>query len=83
MTNNVFMVRNVFCSHKDYISFLGVRLTVFNLCNYAGEGKPCDFFGLFWLIFLFMKLILLVVNSCRTIRVVYAYFVGHSLFYCL
>jgi hypothetical protein len=34
MTNNVFMLRNVFCPHKDYSSFLGFKLTVFKLCNY-------------------------------------------------
>jgi hypothetical protein len=34
MTNNVFMVRNVFYPHKDYNSFLGGKLTVFKLCNY-------------------------------------------------
>jgi hypothetical protein len=33
MTNNVFMVRNMFCSHKDYSSFLGGKLTMFQLCN--------------------------------------------------
>jgi hypothetical protein len=34
MTNDVFTVRNVFCPHMDYISFLGGKLTVFKLCNY-------------------------------------------------
>jgi hypothetical protein len=37
MTDNVFMMRNVFCPHKDYSSFLGGKLTMFNLCNY-GKG---------------------------------------------
>jgi hypothetical protein len=27
------MVRNMFCSHKDYSSFLGGKLTMFQLCN--------------------------------------------------
>jgi hypothetical protein len=31
MTNNVFTVRNMFCTHKDYSSFLGGMLIVFNL----------------------------------------------------
>jgi hypothetical protein len=34
MTNNTFMVRNIFCSHKDYNSFLRGKLTMFKLCNY-------------------------------------------------
>jgi hypothetical protein len=34
MTNNVFMVRNMFYPHKDYNSFLGGNLIVFKLCNY-------------------------------------------------
>jgi hypothetical protein len=34
MTNNVFVVKNVFCLHKDYSSFLGGKLTLFKLCNY-------------------------------------------------
>jgi hypothetical protein len=28
------MVRNVFCPHKDYSSFLGGKLTMFKLYNY-------------------------------------------------
>jgi hypothetical protein len=47
MTNNVFTVRNVFCPYKDYSSFLGGKLTVFKLCNYAGQGKSCDILVLF------------------------------------
>jgi hypothetical protein len=35
MTNNIFTVRNVFYPHKHYSSFLGGKLTVFKLCNYA------------------------------------------------
>jgi hypothetical protein len=35
MTNNVFTVRNIFCPHKDYSSFLGGKLIVFKLCNYG------------------------------------------------
>jgi hypothetical protein len=34
MTNNVFMVKNMFCLHNDYNSFLGGKLTLFKLCNY-------------------------------------------------
>jgi hypothetical protein len=33
MINNVFTMRNVFCPHKDYISFLADKLIVFKLCN--------------------------------------------------
>jgi hypothetical protein len=29
------MLRNVFCPHKDYSSYLGFKLTVFKLCNYG------------------------------------------------
>jgi hypothetical protein len=36
--------------------------------------------GLFQLILLFMRLILLLVNFSRTIRVVYAYFIIYALF---
>jgi hypothetical protein len=35
MTNNVFTMRNMFCTHKDYISFLGGKLTLFKLYNYG------------------------------------------------
>jgi hypothetical protein len=35
MTKNIFVVRNMFCPHKDYTSFLGGKLTVFKLCNYG------------------------------------------------
>jgi hypothetical protein len=31
-----FTVRNLFCPYKDYSSFLGGKLSVFNSCNYAG-----------------------------------------------
>jgi hypothetical protein len=34
MINNIFTVRNMFYPCKDYSSFLGDKLTVFNLCNY-------------------------------------------------
>jgi hypothetical protein len=34
MTNNIFMVRNMFCPYKDYSSFLGGELKMFKLCNY-------------------------------------------------
>jgi hypothetical protein len=35
LTNIVLMVRNMFCPHKDYNSFLDGKLTVFKLCNYG------------------------------------------------
>jgi hypothetical protein len=35
------------CSHKEYSSFLGGKLTMFKLCNYAGKGKSCDFLDYF------------------------------------
>jgi hypothetical protein len=38
---------------------------------------------LFHLILLFIKLILLLVNFCRTISAAYAYFVVYDLFPCL
>jgi hypothetical protein len=37
-----FMVRNMFCPHKDYSSILGGKLTVFKLCNY-GKGNGVIF----------------------------------------
>jgi hypothetical protein len=78
MINNIFTVRNLFCPHKDYSSFLGGKLTVFKLCNYdKGKGVVL---GLFQIILLFMKLILLVVNFSRTIRAVSVYFIVDALF---
>jgi hypothetical protein len=77
------MVRNVFCPHKDYSSFLGGKLTLFKLCNYAGQGKSCDILGLFRLILLFIRFILLLMNFSRTIRVAYVYFIVYALFSCL
>jgi hypothetical protein len=53
---------------------------VLNLCNYTGQGKSCEFLGLFRIILLFIKLILLVVNFSRTIRTAYVYFVVYALF---
>jgi hypothetical protein len=81
MTNNIFMVMNVFCPHKDYSSFLGGKLTLFNLCNCdKGNGVVL---GLFQIILLFIKLILLLMNFSKTIRVAYVYFVVYTLFSCL
>jgi hypothetical protein len=49
MANNVFTVRNVFCPHKDYSSFLGGKLTVFIFCNYGIvlDKVLCDFWDCF------------------------------------
>jgi membrane associated rhomboid family serine protease len=82
MTKNIFVVRNMFCPHKDYTSFLGGKLIVFKLCNYGIVlGKVSRaIFGIVSAYFLFMRLILLLVNFCRTIRVVYVYFVMYALF---
>jgi hypothetical protein len=44
MTNNIFMVRNVFCPYKDHGSFFGDKLTLFKLCNY--DKGNCVVFGL-------------------------------------
>jgi hypothetical protein len=70
MTNHIFMVRNMFCPHKDYSSFLGGKLIMFKLCNYGIMLAKVSrvIFRVFWLILLFMRLILLLVNFCRTIR---------------
>jgi hypothetical protein len=35
MTNNIFIVMNVFFPYKDYNSFLCDKLTMFKLCNYG------------------------------------------------
>jgi hypothetical protein len=83
MSNNIFTVRNVFCPHKDYNSFLAGKLTIFKLCNYGivlAKVSRVIFFGLFRLILLFMKLILLLVNFSRIIRVASVYFVVCCLF---
>jgi hypothetical protein len=85
MTNNIFMVRNVFYQHKDYSSFLGGKLTVFKLCNYEIMLTKVSrvILGLFQLIFLLVMLILLLVNFCRTIRFAYVYFIIYALVCCL
>jgi hypothetical protein len=71
----------MFYPHKDYSSFLSDKLTTFKLCNYAkGNGV---ILGLFRIILLFIKLILLLVNFSRTIRAVSIYFVVYVLFCCL
>jgi hypothetical protein len=45
MINNIFTVRNVFCPHNDYSSFLDDKLTMFKLCNYSkGNGM------IFWIV---------------------------------
>jgi hypothetical protein len=54
---------------------------VFNLCNY--DKVMVWILGLFRIILLFMKLILLLVNFSRTIRDAYVYFVVYVLFSCL
>jgi hypothetical protein len=66
-----------------YISIVVVltsgEWTVFKLCNY---GKDMVwFFGLFQIILLFMKLILLLVNFSRTIRTASVYFIVYVLFF--
>jgi hypothetical protein len=81
MTNNVFTVRNVFCQHKNYSSFLGGKLTVFKLCNYGKDNSVI--LGLFRIILLFMKLILLLVNFSTIIRATSVYFIVYALFSCL
>jgi hypothetical protein len=80
MASNTFMVRNVFYPYKNYSSFLGGKLTVFKLCNYAGQGKSCDILSLFQIILSFMKLIFFLVNFIRTIRITGVYFVVYALF---
>jgi hypothetical protein len=35
MINNIFTVRNMFCLHNDYNSFLVGKPTVFKICNYG------------------------------------------------
>jgi hypothetical protein len=54
---------------------------VFNLCNYS--KVMVWILGLFRIILLFMKLILLLVNFSRTIRDAYVYFAVYVLFSCL
>jgi hypothetical protein len=55
---------------------------MFKLCNYGIVLAKVSrvVFGLFQLILLFMKLILLLVNFSRTIRVVSVYFIVYALF---
>jgi hypothetical protein len=80
MTNNIFRARNVFCPHKDYSSFLGGKLIIFKFCNYEFVLAIISrvIFGLFQLILLFMKLILLLLNFFRTIRIANVYFVFYD-----
>jgi hypothetical protein len=54
------------------------KRTMFKLCNY--DKDMVWFLGLFWIILLFMKLILLLVNFSRTIRTASIYFVVYALF---
>jgi hypothetical protein len=46
-------MRKVFCPHKDYSSFLGGKLIVFNFCNYGFVlAKACyDFLDCFRLFY--------------------------------
>jgi hypothetical protein len=61
---------------RNIVVLTGGKLTVFKLCNY---GKCMVWFlGLFWIILLFMKLILLLVNFSRTIRIVYICFIIYA-----
>jgi hypothetical protein len=50
MINNILMVRNMFCSHKDYSSFLGGKLIVFKFCNYVFVLAKVNhvLFGIVW-----------------------------------
>jgi hypothetical protein len=82
MTNNIFTVMNMFCPYKDYSSFLGGKLTMFKFYNYIIMLAKVShvILRLFRLILLFMRLILVLVNFCRTIRVVYVYFIVCALF---
>jgi hypothetical protein len=83
MTNNIFTVMNMFFPYKDYNSFLCDKLTMFKLCNYGIMSAKVRRVVLFQLILLFMRLILLLMNFCITIRSVYAYFIVYALFSCL
>jgi hypothetical protein len=58
---------------------------VFKFCNYGFVLAKVSrvILGLFQLILLFMKLISLLVNFCRTIRAENVYFFIYDLFCCL
>jgi hypothetical protein len=75
-----FMVRNVFCPHKDYSSFLSGKLIVFNLCNY-GKGNGVDF-GIVSNYFVVYEVYFVVSEFSRTIRAasVYLLFMPYFLF---
>jgi hypothetical protein len=66
---------------RTIVVLTGGKLIMFKLCSY---GKCMVWFsGLFWIILLFIKLIVLLVNFCRTIRSVRVYFIVYALFFCL
>jgi hypothetical protein len=85
MTNNILMVRNVFCPYKDHSSFLGGKLTMFKFCTYEFVLAKVSqvIFKIFWLILLFMSLIFLFLAFDRTIRATNVYFDIYDLFYYL
>jgi hypothetical protein len=63
---------------RTIVVLTGGKLIVFKLCNY--DKGMVWFLRLFQIILLFIKLILLLVNFCRTIRNAYAYFIIYDLF---
>jgi hypothetical protein len=81
MTNNVFMVGNVFYPHKDYNSFLGAKLTVLKLCNYGIVLAKVGHVNLEIVSAYFIVYEAYFVNGgfCRSIRVVDVYFVVYAL----
>jgi hypothetical protein len=69
---------HIYAHIRTIVVLTGGKLTVFKLCNYD-KGNGVDF-GLFQIILLFMKLLLLLMNFSRTIRSAGVYFVVYAIF---
>jgi hypothetical protein len=80
MTNYVFMVRNMFCPHKDYGSFVGGKLTMFKFCNYGFvlANVSRAIFGIVLAYFIVYETYFIIYDFCRTIRVVNVYFIVYN-----
>jgi hypothetical protein len=74
------MVRNMCCPHKDCSSFLGGKLIVFKLCNYAIALAKVSH-----VIFEIASAYFIVYEAyfSRTIRTASVYFIVYALFSCL
>jgi hypothetical protein len=62
----------MFCSHKDYSSFIGSKLTIFKLCNYGIMLAKVNrvIFLIVLAYFIVYEAYFVVGEFCRTVRVV-------------